>query len=505
MKSDSLVRVSKLRRAFRQIRSAKRPAGIAIALAVASGCSSGNDELGSEGAATGGYPGFGGFAATGGFATNGGGGTSTGGFTSGNGGIPTTGGFANGGGFGNPGGIGNGGAPIGGVTGAGGVIPGGGNGGMAGNAGATAAGGAFSNGGSAGAAGSASGGFIGAGGATGGTPGAGGAVSSGGTAGTGGAAATGGAASSGGATGTGGAVAAGGTTGTGGAVATGGATGTGGVVATGGVSGTGGGGSTGPEPTKLPTATGTCPSMSNLNGGVVKFAGQDVTVWSGNPSNGPGPLLIYWYATGSSANEPTLTIGQTQIQRITSLGGVVAAQNKTTAQGSTTGNNVWYTGDAAIADEIVACSIKNQGIDPRRIHSAGYSAGALQTVYMWYARSGYIASVLSYSGGVDFINQPGFQDSTNVPAAIAAHGASGQDTFGGFDFYTASHNWETAARNANGFIIDCDDGGTHTAITTRDKIAPQAVQFFLDHPFKVSPEPYTSLPSGWPSYCTIVP
>jgi poly(3-hydroxybutyrate) depolymerase len=239
----------------------------------------------------------------------------------------------------------------------------------------------------------------------------------------------------------------------------------------------------------------------------VNFAGQAVTIWSGNPSKGPGPLLIYWYATDSSATEPTLTIGTAQIAKITAMGGVVAAQNATTAQGNTTGNNVWYTGDAAIADEIVACSIKNQGIDPRRIHSAGYSAGALQTVYMWYARSGYIASVLSYSGGVDGINQPKMQDPTNVPPAIAAHGGSGQDTFGGvIDFYTASHNWETAARKVNGFMIDCDDGGTHTAITTRDKIAPEAVQFFLDHPFKVSPEPYTSLASPpWPSYCTIVP
>ena len=35
-------------------------------------------------------------------------------------------------------------------------------------------------------------------------------------------------------------------------------------------------------------------------------------------------------------------------------------------------------------------------------------------------------------------------------------------------------------------------------------VAPQAWQFMKDHPFGVSPEPYTKLSSAWPSYCTIM-
>jgi hypothetical protein len=30
-----------------------------------------------------------------------------------------------------------------------------------------------------------------------------------------------------------------------------------------------------------------------------------------------------------------------------------------------------------------------------------------------------------------------------------------------------------------------------------------SLKFFQDHPFGVTPEPYTSLPSGFPSYCAI--
>jgi hypothetical protein len=261
---------------------------------------------------------------------------------------------------------------------------------------------------------------------------------------------------------------------------------------------------TGPAPTMLPTATGTCPAMANLAGKVVSFAGQDATVWSGDPTKGPGPLLVYYYATGSSAAEPLTSMGQAQFDKIIGMGGAIVAQNKTTAKGATTGNEVWYTGDAAIADEIVACAIQSQKIDPRHIHVAGYSAGALQTTYMWSARSGYVASVLTYSGGDDTLNTTPLQDPAHAPAALITHGAHGVDTYGGvIDFFDASTKWEVATKSAGAFTIDCLDTGTHSDYATRTKVAPQALQFFLDHPFGVTPEPYASLAAGWPTYCTI--
>lgn len=244
--------------------------------------------------------------------------------------------------------------------------------------------------------------------------------------------------------------------------------------------------------------------MANLSNAVISFAAEDATVWSGDPASGPGPLLIYYYATGSGPSEPTATIRAPQIAAITAMGGAVVAQNRTTMQGATTGNNVWYTGDAAIADEIVACAIEKQHIDPRRIYVAGYSAGALQTTYMWFARSGYVAAVLTYSGGDVGIDTTAMQDPAHPPRALVTHGAQGLDTYGGIvDFYNASHAWETDIKNANGFAIDCDDGGNHTNYALRTAVAPQALQFFLDHPYGVTPEPYTELPAAFPDYCAI--
>lgn len=247
--------------------------------------------------------------------------------------------------------------------------------------------------------------------------------------------------------------------------------------------------------------------MSNLNGTNVSFGGQAFTVWSGDPSKGPGPLLVYWYATGGMPTEAIETIGSAQIQKITAAGGAVVAMVKTagmTATSTNTGDYVWYTGDVGYADQAVACAIKTQKIDVRRIWAAGYSAGALQSVYMWYARSGYVSGIISYSGGDDYLNHVALQDPSHIPVGLASHGGAGVDTFPGIDFNQSSHTWETD--NPKAFIVDCDDGGSHTDIGPRTAMAPQAIQMLWDHPYGITPEPYAKgLPAGWPSTCVPPP
>jgi hypothetical protein len=112
--------------------------------------------------------------------------------------------------------------------------------------------------------------------------------------------------------------------------------------------------------------------------------------------------------------------------------------------------------------------------------------------------------VLTYSGGDVGIDKAPIQDPLHPPAALVTHGAQGSDTYGGVvDFFDASTLFETDIKSANGFAIDCNDGGNHTDFTLRTKVAPQALQFFLDHPYGVKPEPYATLPSGFPAYCSI--
>jgi poly(3-hydroxybutyrate) depolymerase len=256
----------------------------------------------------------------------------------------------------------------------------------------------------------------------------------------------------------------------------------------------------------LPTVVGTCPTLANGTVTVTAGSGSiQAQIWAAAGAPAGGPLVVYWHATGSSPNgEVPIAF---DVNAVTAAGGVIAAFVSSSRTGTTTGNtgdNVWFQSDVAFADQVVACAISQLHVDPRRIHVAGYSAGALQTVYMWFARSGYVASVISYSGGTEIGDQAPMQDPTNVPPLIAAHGAMGQDMVV-VDFAQASAQWEGIAKQAGGFSIDCNDGGNHLSFfqTRAPNLRPVSLQFFLDHPFKVSPEPYTMLPSGFPTYCTI--
>jgi poly(3-hydroxybutyrate) depolymerase len=271
-------------------------------------------------------------------------------------------------------------------------------------------------------------------------------------------------------------------------------------------------GGSGKIPPDLPTAKSTCPTLKTGSMQSISLNGTTMS-WSmnvGSKASSPtGPIVIYWHATGTNAQESATALGD-GINTIIGLGGLVAAADSTSSTGTNTGDGVWYTGDMDWADFIIACAIQQLNIDTSHIHAAGYSAGALQTGYMWYVRSGYLASAIVYSGGAG-IGGGQLQDSSNAPPLIGAHGAPGSSsctiTSTNCDFLaTETTAFETAAKSAGAaMVIDCNDGGDHTDIARLSNLAPVAWQFFKDHPFgQGKPDPYANgLPSGFPSYCTI--
>jgi poly(3-hydroxybutyrate) depolymerase len=258
------------------------------------------------------------------------------------------------------------------------------------------------------------------------------------------------------------------------------------------------------QPTLLPKATQTCPPIKS---GSLTFAGQSVTVWAGTPSaTAQGPLVIYWHGTGGNPQEALLALGQAAINEITSAGGVVAAQAQTNGKGTNTGNNVWFTGDFAVADEVVACAIEQLHIDPRRIYASGFSAGGLQTSWMAYERSGYLAAVVPYSGGLTGLGSLVLtpiampQDPSNVPSAMAVHGREGSDMLI-LDFAVQSRAYLDDLKKKGGFAIECDHGGGHMIPSDA---GAAAWKFMQAHPFKTNPSPYASgLPTAFPSYCKL--
>lgn len=216
---------------------------------------------------------------------------------------------------------------------------------------------------------------------------------------------------------------------------------------------------------------------------------------------------MLWYETFGSPNDATVQFGTAQIDAVTAAGGIVAAFAKTNGIGTDTGNGVWFTGDFTTADQVVACAIEQRRIDPRKIYAMGASAGAIQTTWMSYTKSGYLAATATLSGGLPSLNGTYFtptilQDPTHVPAAMATHGATGVDELV-IDFAVASADWEADIQKKGGFSVDCNTGGGH--VSGPPEIGPAIWQFFQDHPFKIEDDYTSGLPGVFPSYCQIGP
>ncbi len=297
----------------------------------------------------------------------------------------------------------------------------------------------------------------------------------------------------------------------GGGGAGGGGSGGGGGGGGGGGSGGGGGGST-PNPIYLPHPTGTCPDFADgtLTFSPAGVAPRQARVWmSSSASTLHGPLVFYWYATTSSTNEVLYGLGQSIVNAIEAKGGIVVAPVEDMPNGQKN-QYPWYlvTGnkmdDVLVADEIVACAIAKVGIDVRHIHSLGMSAGGLMTTRLSFLRSGWLASVATYSGGIASGVSDAQQDASNLYAAMIFHGGP-SDQFGSLNFKTASEAFRDTLRAAHHFAFICDHSGNAPGHQIPPPPAADSVwRFFQDHPFGTNPSPYAGgFPSGFLSYCSL--
>lgn len=253
----------------------------------------------------------------------------------------------------------------------------------------------------------------------------------------------------------------------------------------------------------IPAPTGTCPTITN---GDVMFAPAGIPPRmvniAMNPAKTGGPLILYWYATGSNPNEAGYALGATE-QQILGAGGIVA----TPYADPTAGQFEWFIvnmspklDDFILADEIVGCLAQANLIDITHIHSMGMSAGALQTTAVSFLRSNWVASVATYSGGVPAgYSAPASQDPANKFAALIFDGGATDDVFN-VDFQAASQAYKAMLDADGHYTALCDHNMGHSIPVDA---APSVARFFADNGFGQWPSPYQSsgLPSGFPSYC----
>jgi predicted esterase len=253
----------------------------------------------------------------------------------------------------------------------------------------------------------------------------------------------------------------------------------------------------------IPAPTGTCPTITN---GDVMFAPAGIPPRmvniAMNPAKTGGPLILYWYATGSNPNEAGYALGATE-QQILGAGGIVA----TPYADPTAGQFEWFIvnmspklDDFILADEIVGCLAQANLIDTTHIHSMGMSAGALQTTAASFLRSNWIASVATYSGGVPSgYSAPASQDPANRFAALIFDGGMTDDVFN-VDFRAASEAYKAMLDADGHYTAICDHNMGHSIPVDA---APSVAKFFADNGFGQWPSPYqaSGLPHGFPSYC----
>ncbi|MBW2256763.1 MAG: hypothetical protein JRI25_19510, partial [Deltaproteobacteria bacterium] len=164
----------------------------------------------------------------------------------------------------------------------------------------------------------------------------------------------------------------------------------------------------------LPVATGSCPGFADGEGCFADpfgltctfspdgVAPRPVRLWLDPERESYESLTFYWHGLGASTWDGA---SHMPVAWIVDAGGILAAPEKSGDLDIPFGDP-WFTevdqtgpsDDFVVMDEVVACAIEHLGLNPRRIHSVGVSSGGAQTTQVGRRRSGYVASVVVFSG-----------------------------------------------------------------------------------------------------------
>jgi predicted esterase len=246
---------------------------------------------------------------------------------------------------------------------------------------------------------------------------------------------------------------------------------------------------------QIPMVKADCPPWGNTTITYMGLGGIQIATGI-KPATPSAPMLIYWHGTGSTSGEFALMAAPVT-QGITAAGGIIVSFQNTTGGDLNSGTFIFGAGDLDIIDQMVACAVRDQNIDPRKIYTMGCSAGGLMSAATAALRSSYIAAAAPNSGGFPVL-VPAWQNA-HVAPLMTVHGMKGVDVVV-IDFSDASALADMTFKMKGGFVIDCDTGGGHCGGAP---LAGDVWTFFQAHPFGVSPEPWTSLPPGFSSQCKI--
>lgn len=252
------------------------------------------------------------------------------------------------------------------------------------------------------------------------------------------------------------------------------------------------GSSSGGSETGLPSPQGTCPTIAN---GVVEFCipnmpCRDALVVNANDADGTGPLALHWHGTyetpdGVLSWDYAAQQIETMVQAENGLMILPYADPDAVSRSnnpfpwwvvcgdvSPSGCNI--EDDFELADEIVACALEQELVDPQRLTTSGMSAGGIMTSHL-LDRTSYFAGAVSWSGGVRIEDRP--TTPPNTTAVMVLHGGPtdvycGQGVTSCYDFVEASEALAADLVSVGNFAFLCDHQSGHAA-----SMGPQGAQF----------------------------
>jgi hypothetical protein len=229
------------------------------------------------------------------------------------------------------------------------------------------------------------------------------------------------------------------------------------------------------------------------------------------------PVIFLWYwLKGSSQNFYTVGDVQAAVDQQRFLAVIPDAKGDLFYNWPFTVNDMPPRVDEEYTffDDMLSCVSAQFNVNASCVSTVGVSAGALFTDQLVGARSEYLSSFVSLSGGVAYptptvLLRPWTPPSHTLPALVLWGGA--QDDCLLIAFQSASQVLEQDLDNACAFLVECihNCGHSEPPFTASQGLSTYAGlwAFALDHPYwlPTGTSPYTTngLPPGMPSWCAI--
>ncbi|MEM9068604.1 MAG: PHB depolymerase family esterase [Myxococcota bacterium] len=244
----------------------------------------------------------------------------------------------------------------------------------------------------------------------------------------------------------------------------------------------------------LPEVAGDCPDFTQDR---IEVMGLPINVLGGGGTD-RGPLVITWHGTGGSGATSVAQLTGPVRDAILAEGGMILAPSDDgTERGGFSPNGVWYeTSDLAVADQLVACAVRDRNIDPTRIYVTGCSAGGIMGAVMTVQRADYVAAAFLNSGGLLF-RMPIRSDW--APSVLTMHGGAGDVVV--VNFQSLSNTMTQAVSVAGGTAIDCNHLSGHCRAPNDLRASGwefvSAQRYGEPSPFAAGPGP------DFPDYCEL--